>query len=322
MTSYVLDVRNLSTTITTRNSVLNPVDDVSFTLRKGDAVGLVGESGSGKSMTAFSVLGLPPPPAQVTAGQVLLDGRDIRRLGPASAAHIRGAGIAMVFQDPMTYLNPLQRIGKQIEEVLVIHHPEMSRRSRREEVTRALRQVSLEDKRIERSYPYELSGGMRQRVVIAMAVVGRPLVLLADEPTTALDVTVQQEVMTLLNTLRSELQIALLLITHDLALVAEYCDRVYVMYAGRIVESGTVDAVFREPTHPYTEALIAATPGVTKRVDSFVSIPGSPPNLAALPLGCRFAPRCAYAFERCRSEEPPLFDLGVATASRCWLREG
>ncbi len=317
----VLRVSGLVTEIPTRRGVVRAVDDVSLTVRRGEAVALVGESGCGKTMTALSLLRLLPRPGRVVSGEVVFEGRDLVPLRSRDLAAVRGRDIGMIFQDPMTFLNPIMPIGEQVAETLVLHYG-TSKRAAIEAATEALRAVRIASpERVAHAYPHQLSGGMRQRVLIAMATIARPTLLIADEPTTALDVTIQAQVMNILADLREQLGSAMLLITHDLGLVSEYCDRVYVMYAGRIVEEATVREFFREPRHPYSAALLRSTLSIDKRPDRIHGISGHPPSLISPPRGCRFHARCELAFDRCHEKEPDLFDVGHRRVSRCWLCE-
>ena len=302
--------------IATDGGVVRAVDGVSLRVDRGEAVALVGESGSGKSMTALSLMRLVRPPGRILGGRVAFEGRNLLDLDDREMRALRGDRIAMIFQDPMTSLNPLMRVGDQIVEAIVLHQ-----KARHAEAftlaLAALKQVRIPAPHdVINYYPHQLSGGMRQRVLIAMAISSRPALLIADEPTTALDVTVQAQIMALLADLRTELESGLLLITHDLGLVAEYCDRVYVMYAGRIVEEASVTDLFARPRHPYTRALIRSTLPPDRRLADFETIEGQPPRLVALPKGCRFHPRCPEVMARCRVEEPE--DQRV----RCWLAAG
>lgn len=318
----LLAVNELVTLLPTRGGVVRAVDGVSLTVRAGEAVALVGESGSGKSMTALSLMRLVPPPGRTVRGEITFKGRGLLTLSDAQMREVRGGEIGMVFQDPLTFLNPLIRIGDQVAETLQIHRG-LKYEAARERALETLRLVRIPTpERIMDVYPHQLSGGMRQRVLIAIAISCRPSLLIADEPTTALDVTIQAQIMRLLLDLRRELGNAMLLITHDLGLVAEHCDRVYVMYAGQIVEEADIFSVFRDPQHPYTKALLRSTLSIDRRLESFESIQGQPPSLISPPEGCRFNPRCPYALERCAREEPPVVSLAPGRWSRCWLHDG
>lgn len=316
----LLEVRNLTTALRTDAGVFNPVDNVSITVRKGEIVALVGESGCGKSMTALSLMRLLPNAAQIhEQSSVVLEGRDLLKLSAGELRHARGRQLGMIFQDPMTFLNPVMRIGDQIAEAMIVHGT--SRESARHQAFEALKRVRIPSpESVFHSYPHQLSGGMRQRVLIAIAVACKPSLLIADEPTTALDVTIQAQIMGLLHDLRTELGSAILLITHDLGLVAEYADRVYVMYAGQIVEEAEVGPLFQSPQHPYTRALLRSTMSIDKKVAEFRTIEGGPPNLAFLPGGCRFHPRCPERIGSCASRQPDLLGRENGSA-RCLLLE-
>jgi peptide/nickel transport system ATP-binding protein len=299
------------------------VRDVSFAIAHGECVGLVGESGSGKTLTALAVLGLVPPPGQVS-GRILLDGEDLLALPPAALRRRRGRRIGIVFQEPAAALNPVYTVGFQIAEAVAAHRrPQLSRREAYAEAARLLDLVALPDARRRLGdYPHQLSGGQAQRVMIAMALAGGPDLLLADEPTTALDVTLQDQILRLLDRLRAELGLAVLLITHDLGVVAETCDRVVVLYAGEVVEEAGVDDLFAAPAHPYTRGLLATLPRLGEAAERLPVIPGQPPEPAALPAGCAFHPRCPEALAACAVRAPRLLDLAAAGAprrARCWL---
>ncbi|HET9051733.1 MAG TPA: ABC transporter ATP-binding protein [Candidatus Dormibacteraeota bacterium] len=303
----VLDVRGLTVDIGRGRAAVRPVEDVSLRIEAGQTLGLVGESGSGKTMTGMSIMRLLPSGGRIVAGQVLVGGVDVTRLGRAAMRRVRGGDVAAVYQDPMTTLNPTMTIGGQIVEALRAHR-RVSRREALERAADALGRVGIASPR-ERlgSYPFELSGGLRQRVVIAMALVCEPRLLIADEPTTALDVTIQAQLLDLVDDLRRALSLAVLLITHDMGVVAGRADRVAVMYAGRIVEEDDAVSIFARHRHPYTEALLASIPrpGQDKRTP-LLTLPGLPPDLTAMPAGCRFSPRCAYVDAECAATEPGL----------------
>ncbi len=318
----LLRVEDLTTHLFTDAGIVRAVDDVSFHINAGEAVALVGESGCGKSMTALSLMRLIRPPGRILGGRVRFNEAEILELGEADMRQVRGGEMAMVFQDPMTFLNPLMRVGDQIAEAVRIHQ-RVKKKEARPIVLEALKRVRIPapDAVID-YFPHQLSGGMRQRVLIAMTITSQPSLLIADEPTTALDVTIQAQVMELLSAIRRELNSAMLLITHDFGLVAEYCDRVYVMYAGRIIEEGDVDSLFKDPQHPYTRCLLKSSLSINRRVETFDAIGGQPPSLIAPPSGCRFHPRCPQAFARCGQEEPGPFRLGDGRMARCWLHDG
>jgi len=318
----LLQVENLRTHFHTRMGVMKAVDGVDLELEEGRTLGIVGESGSGKSVTALSIMRLIESPGRVAAGsRILFGGRDLAALPQLQMQEIRGNAISMIFQEPMTSLNPVYTAGNQIVEAIRLHR-RMGAQQARERAIELLELVGIPSPEERFSaYPHQMSGGMRQRVVIAMALACEPRLLIADEPTTALDVTIQAQILELLRDLRKRLGMSIILITHDLGVVAEMCDDVAVMYAGRVVERGPVEAIFRNPQHPYTEALLRSIPllGMTQAVQLNV-IPGKVPSALHLPPGCRFAARCNYAVERCRREEPPLVDTREGSAA-CWLRE-
>jgi oligopeptide/dipeptide ABC transporter ATP-binding protein len=316
----ILSVRDLTTVIHSRDDGVVPiVKGVSFDVERGQTVGLVGESGSGKSMTILSVLGLlPSPPAEVVGGEVIFDGIDLLKASEAERRAVRGSGIGIVYQDPMTSLNPLMRIGDQVAEAMTAHGA--TRREARQRTHEVLAQVGIaKPERAARAFPHQFSGGMRQRVVIAMALVLKPKILIADEPTTALDVTIQQQIVALVQRLQQEMGMAVVWITHDLALVARVASRLLVMYGGHLVEHGPVRQLFRLPEHPYAASLIGAIPprdSLERR--PLVQIPGSPPNPASVPPGCPFHPRCPQAVDVCRQEMPPMTER-EAGAAACWV---
>lgn len=318
----VLVVSNLRTTLDRGKGRLAVVDGVSFSVPRGKTLGIVGESGSGKSMTAMSIMRLLEPPARVAReSEIHFDGKNLATLSDRALRKIRGAEIAMVFQEPMTSLNPLQTVGAQISESLRLHR-KLSRAQAREQAIDMLRAVEIAspEERVD-EYPHQMSGGMRQRVMIAMALACQPTLLIADEPTTALDVTIQAQILDLLRKTSLERGMSLVLITHDLGVVAEMCDEVAVMYAGKIVEQGPVAEIFRDPKHPYTRALMQSMPvlGATKETP-LSSIPGTVPDLDEMPTGCRFAARCEFARDVCLGEEPPLFG-SVEHRSACWMND-
>ena len=315
----LLRVEGLSTHYSTSDGAVRAVDNVSLTINRGEAVALVGESGSGKSTAAFSIMRLVSKPGRIVSGKVLLDGRDVLSADNAEMSRIRGGEMSMVFQEPTTFLNPLIRVGEQIAEAVRIHRGIRSAEAR-EWAIETLRQVQLPNpETVVDYYPHQLSGGMRQRILIAIAIACRPSLLIADEPTTALDVTIQAQIMQLLCKLCSDLGTALLLITHNLGLVAEYCDRVYVMYAGQIVEEAGIFELFDSPQHPYSEALLGCALLFDRRVDEFKTIDGRPPSRVQIPSGCRFHPRCAKVMQDCSVVEPPVVELKNGNQVRCLL---
>jgi peptide/nickel transport system ATP-binding protein len=318
----VLEVKNLQTVFFTNSGLFRAVDDVSFTVRRGETLAIVGESGCGKSVSALSIMRLvPDPPGRVIGGSVMLEGTDLLELDESEMREIRGNRISMIFQEPMTSLNPVMRIGDQIVEVVRLHR-EISAKDAWKQAVDMLRLVRIpEPERRALEYPHQLSGGMRQRAMIAMALACRPALLIADEPTTALDVTIQAQILALIVDLQTRLGTGLILITHDLGVVAQTAQRVIVMYAGKKVEEATVEALFENPRHPYTRGLMASMPAVisleAKEDARLTEIPGMVPSLTNLPPGCAFAPRCKLAIDRCRAEYPPLQDFDGHLAA-CW----
>jgi peptide/nickel transport system ATP-binding protein len=319
----VLEVKGLQTVFFTNSGLFKAVDDVSFSVRRGETLAIVGESGCGKSVTALSVMRLvPDPPGRIVGGSIVLEGVDLLGLDEASMRQIRGNRISMIFQEPMTSLNPVMRIGDQITEAVCLHRP-MSRKQAWTQAVEMLRLVRIpEPERRATEYPHQLSGGMRQRAMIAMALACRPALLIADEPTTALDVTIQAQILALVLELQKELGMGLILITHDLGVVAQTAQRVIVMYAGKKVEEADVETLFANPRHPYTRGLMASIPAVplpgVKADARLVEIPGMVPSLTNLPNGCAFAPRCKLALDRCREQYPPLEDWGGGHLAACW----
>src|SRR6267142_440488 len=321
--SHLLEVNDLQTHFPTRAGLVRAVDEVSFYLDRGELLGLVGESGCGKSITALSIMRLIAPPGKIVAGEIIFDGKNLLKLSYAEMRAIRGDDIAMIFQDPMTSLNPVFTVGEQIAEALRLHR-KLPRKAARAASIEAMRELSIPDpsRRIN-DYPHQLSGGMRQRVMIAMALACDPKLLIADEPTTALDVTIQAQILDLLNQLRKTRELAVLLITHDLGVVAEVAERVAVMYTGKIVEESPVDELFARPKHPYTEGLLRSVPKLTAedviKKERLATIEGTVPSPTELPPGCHFAPRCPHRMPRCTVEEIPLYDLEGDVKVRCVL---
>lgn len=315
METPVLSIRDLSVQIPTRHGVVRPVDDVSYEIAAGEILGVVGESGAGKSMAGNAVIGLLTPPAHISKGEIWLNGRRIDQLSNEAMRRLRGKEIGMVFQDPLTSLNPLLRIGDQLIETMLTHLPISGAEAQKRAVA-ALDEVGIPgaSQRVN-SYPHEFSGGMRQRVVIALALCAEPSLLIADEPTTALDVSVQAQIISLLKRLCRERGTAVMLITHDMGVIAEATDRVAVMYAGRLAELGPTREVLTEPQHPYTHGLMASTPGASLGKSRLHQIPGSMPRLDAVPDGCAFHPRCPYATDKCRELPQPHINAGRAA---CW----
>ncbi|GBF08571.1 oligopeptide ABC transporter, ATP binding protein [Aeropyrum pernix] len=321
MAQELLVVEDLKTYFYTLRGIVKAVDGVSFTLRKGEVLGIAGESGSGKSTLAWSILGLVPPPGRIVGGRIMIDGMDVTSMSEAELRRkVRWKKVSMVFQGAMNVLTPVYTVGRQIEEVLQIHRG-VGRHEARQRVYELLESVGLHRSIADR-YPHELSGGQKQRVVIAMALALEPDIVIADEPTTALDVVVQAQILNLLKKLAWEKNLSIILITHDLSVIAELAETVMIMYGGKIAEYGPSDAVFTKPQHPYTQALLKAIPKLRGPIDRLAYIPGSPPDLRNPPPGCRFHPRCPKAFDRCSREEPPLFRVGDGHLSACWLNEG
>jgi oligopeptide/dipeptide ABC transporter ATP-binding protein len=315
----LLEVQRLQAYFYTPEGVVPAVDDVSFSVGRGETVGMVGESGCGKSVTSLCIMRLLPHPGRIIAGSLTLEGEDLLSKSEKEMQRIRGSRVSMVFQEPMTSLNPVMTVGNQIMEVLRLH-TRIDRKNGLKQCEELLDMVGISAPRQRLGeYPHQLSGGMRQRVMIAMALACKPRLLIADEPTTALDVTIQAQILELMKRLKEELGMALLLITHDLGIVAEMAERVAVMYAGKVVESAPVGPVFREPAHPYTQGLLASLPKIGARQDRLPSIPGGVPNPLEFPPGCRFHPRCVKVMERCRADEPPVTTMGEDRDVRCWL---
>src|SRR5438045_4140387 len=323
--SHLLEVINLRTHFQTREGLVRAVDGVKFYLDRGELLGLVGESGCGKSITALSIMRLVATPGKIVSGEILFAGRDLLKLSNAEMRAVRGNDVAMIFQDPMTSLNPVFTVGEQIAEALRLHR-KLSRKAARAAAVEAMREVSIPDPELRANdYPHQLSGGMRQRVMIAMALACDPKVIIADEPTTALDVTIQAQILELLNNLRRTRELAVLLITHDLGVVAEVADRVAVMYTGKIVEESPVVELFARPKHPYTEGLLRSVPRLTAkdvaRKTRLQTIEGTVPRPTALPPGCHFEPRCPYRMPRCREGAIPFYPAGAGVTVRCVLSD-
>ena len=314
----LLSVRNLQVSFDSRRGQLVAIDDISFGIRRGEVLGIVGESGAGKSLTGQAIIGLLQPPGRITGGEIRLEGERIDTLSREKIKKIRGARIGMVFQDPLTSLNPLLSIGDQVVET-ILTHLDMTKAAAHAQAQALLEEVGLPAAKERLSaYPHQLSGGMRQRVVIALALCANPDLVIADEPTTALDVSVQAQVIGLLKRVCAERDTAIMLITHDMGVIAEMADRVAVMYAGRIAEIGPAVDILHNPSHPYTIGLMGTIPKLNLDHDALTQIPGSMPRLAAMPGGCRFHPRCPHVFDRCRTAQPDLFETnGCQTA--CWL---
>jgi oligopeptide/dipeptide ABC transporter ATP-binding protein len=313
----ILEVRDLRVEIPLTRGTVHAVQSASFAVEAGQAVGLVGESGCGKSMTLRAILGLLPHPGHITGGEIRFEGDDLANADPRRLRDVRGARIGIIFQEPMTALNPVMRVGDQIAEGPRVHLGK-SRPEARKTALELMRKVGIPDPaRRARAYPHELSGGMRQRVMIAIALACEPQLILCDEPTTALDVTIQDQILKLLSAMRRDLGVSVVFVTHDLAVVAETCERIAVMYAGQVVETGTVDEVFRAPRHPYTLGLLRSVPRFDVVRQTLDSIPGQPPDLVAPPTGCPFQPRCGFAREDCLEGDFPLRRLGPGRATAC-----
>jgi peptide/nickel transport system ATP-binding protein len=318
MSVALLSVRDLRVEFATRRGPLIALDGLSFDIAPGEVVGVVGESGAGKTLTGLAVIGLLDPPGHIVGGEIRLDGERIDNLPPARIRALRGRRIGMIFQDPLTSLNPLLRVGDQLTET-ILAHMSLSHRQARERAIAWLGEVGIPSptKRID-GYPHEFSGGMRQRVVIALALCAEPALIIADEPTTALDVSVQAQIIAVLKKVTRIHGAAVMLITHDMGVIAEMADRVAVMYGGRIVEIGAIGDVVRRPLHPYAVGLMAAIPTLEARAGRLAQIPGTMPRLSAIPRGCAFNPRCPRVFDRCEAERPPLIAVGDRGAA-CWL---
>jgi peptide/nickel transport system ATP-binding protein/oligopeptide transport system ATP-binding protein len=315
----LLSVKALTTTFRTETGVFPAVDGLSFDVAPGEVLGIVGESGSGKSVTALSILGLlPDPPGRIASGSIRFEGHEIVGMSKSELRALRGPSIGMIFQEPMTSLNPVFRIGDQIIETIRAHEP-VSKAQARQRAIGLLDRVgiSMSERRLD-DYPHQLSGGMRQRVMIAIALACSPRLLLADEPTTALDVTIQAQLLDLLRDIQRETNMAVVIITHNMGVIAEFADRVLVMYAGRLAEQGTVDAVFTTPRHPYTQGLLASTPSLERDETRLATIPGVLPQLTETLPGCRFAPRCARRSDACLQSKPPMVDTGQGQLAACF----
>jgi oligopeptide/dipeptide ABC transporter ATP-binding protein len=319
----VLEVHDLHTHIFTRWGVVRAVDGVNFYLRQGETLGIVGESGCGKTMTALSLLRLVPRPGgRIVQGKILLEGENLLEKSDNEMRHIRGRKISMILQDPQTSLNPVFTIGNQLIEGIRIHHHHEGYQALVRRAIDALKQVRVAapERRVQ-DYPHQMSGGMKQRVVGAISISCEPRVIIADEPTTSLDVTIQAQYLRLLREIQEGTGLSLIFITHDFGIVAKMCDRVMVMYAGRVVESGPVREIFNKPSHPYTQALLSSVPKLEERPERLYSIQGQPPALWDVPPGCRFAARCPYADDRCQQEYPPSYTIGDGHTADCWRLE-
>ena len=319
MAAPILQVRNLRTQFATQDGLVKAVDDVSFELYPGETLGIVGESGSGKSVTALSILRLVPEPGRIVGGQIMFRNDDLMHMSDEDVREIRGRDIAMIFQDPQSSLNPVLRVGFQIEEAMIAHgKSKADAHARTIDLLKRVR-IPAAEARV-KDFPHQLSGGMRQRAMIAMGLANAPQILIADEPTTALDVTVQAQILELLGDLNRELGTAIIMITHNMGVVAGLCTRVIVMYAGKIVEQGPVDQIFANPQHPYTWALLRSIPRVDAlRHERLRSIEGIAPDLLRPPMGCRFHPRCPFRIEKCYSDEPTLKEVAPDQLAACWV---
>jgi peptide/nickel transport system ATP-binding protein/oligopeptide transport system ATP-binding protein len=314
----LLSIRNLRVVFKTERGDVPAVDDVSFEIDAGEILGVVGESGSGKSVTALSVMGLlPRPPARIDKGSIWFEGQNLTEFSDRELRAVRGSGIGMIFQEPMTSLNPVFTIGDQLMETIRVHQ-KLGPKAQRERAVEMLERVgiAMAARRLD-DYPHQLSGGMRQRVMIAMALMCNPRLLIADEPTTALDVTIQQQILELLLDLRDEFRMGIMIITHNMGVVAEIADRVVVMYAGKVAEQAPVNELFEQPAHPYTRGLLGSIPSLSESIRRLKTIPGTLPNPSYLPPGCRFAPRCPWRIEACTSAVPPLVTVGQGHESAC-----
>lgn len=316
----LLEIKDLCVEFKTMAGTVHAVDHLSYTLHRGEKLGIVGESGSGKSVSSLAMMQLiPNPPGKVTGGQILYNGKDLVKLSEREMQKIRGNEISMIFQEPMTSLNPIIRCGKQIAESLRLHRG-MKKKEAMEEAIKMMQAVGIANPQARAyEYPHQMSGGMRQRVMIAMALACQPQILIADEPTTALDVTIQAQILDLIRDLNQEMNTSVVFITHDLGVVSELCDTVIVMYNGHIVEKAPTADIFREPLHPYTQGLLSAIPRITTERKPLSTIEGMVPNPVERIKGCRFWPRCPKACDRCRKEEPPVFSVGEDRQVRCWL---
>ena len=321
MSDILLQIKDLSIVYATEDGVVQALTNANLTLRQGETLGLVGETGAGKTTLARGIMRLiPDPPGKIVSGEILFEEKDLLRLSIKEMRKYRGSQISMIFQDPMTSLNPLLTVGDQIREVIVTHHPEMSRQDARKHAEDMLEMVGITATRYN-DYPHQFSGGMKQRVVIAIALAGEPRLLIADEPTTALDVTIQAQVLEMIHALKRKSNTAMLLITHDLGVVAQNCDSVAIIYAGEIVEYGTLRQVYKNVLHPYTEGLFGSVPSLESNARRLAAIDGMMPDPTDLPKGCKFVDRCKYATDRCRGEVPRLMEMADGHKVRCFRHE-
>ena len=318
MADILLDIRDLSVVYATEDGVVRALNKATLQLHKGETLGLVGETGAGKTTLARGIMRLvPQPPGKITSGEVIYDGTDLLKLPEREMRQLRGRQISMIFQDPMTSLNPVMTVGHQIQEVITTHHPHLSKDEARKQAEEMLEMVGISASRYD-DYPHQFSGGMKQRVVIAIALACNPQLLIADEPTTALDVTIQAQVLEMIHDLKQKNNTAMLLITHDLGVVAQNCDSVAIIYAGEVVEYGTLRQVYKQIMHPYTEGLFNSVPSLETTAKRLAAIDGMMPDPTVLPQGCKFADRCKYATERCRKEEPALVEMSDGHKVRCF----
>lgn len=318
MADILLDIRDLSVVYATEDGVVRALNKATLQLHKGETLGLVGETGAGKTTLARGIMRLvPQPPGKITSGEVIYDGTDLLKLPEREMRQLRGRQISMIFQDPMTSLNPVMTVGHQIQEVITTHHPHLSKDEARKQAEEMLEMVGISASRYD-DYPHQFSGGMKQRVVIAIALACNPQLLIADEPTTALDVTIQAQVLEMIHDLKRKNNTAMLLITHDLGVVAQNCDSVAIIYAGEVVEYGTLRQVYKQILHPYTEGLFNSVPSLETNAKRLAAIDGMMPDPTVLPQGCKFADRCKYATERCRKEEPALVEMSDGHKVRCF----
>ena len=321
MSDVLLDIKNLNIVYSTEDGVVRALNDANLQLRRGEALGLVGETGAGKTTLARGIMRLiPQPPGEITSGEIFYEGVDLLSLSEKEMRHMRGRQISMIFQDPMTSLNPVMPVGDQILEVIQNHHPELSKQEAKQQAANMMEMVGITSTRYD-DYPHQFSGGMKQRVVIAIALACNPQLLIADEPTTALDVTIQAQVLEMIRNLKQKNNTSMLLITHDLGVVAQNCDSVAIIYAGEIVEYGTLRQVYKQTLHPYTEGLFGSIPNLETNSRRLAAIDGMMPNPTALPEGCKFADRCKYATERCRAENPSLVEKEDGHKVRCFRHE-
>ena len=318
MADILLDIRDLSVVYATEDGVVRALNKATLQLHKGETLGLVGETGAGKTTLARGIMRLvPQPPGKITSGEVIYDGTDLLKLPEREMRQLRGRQISMIFQEPMTSLNPVMTVGHQIQEVITTHHPHLSKDEARKQAEEMLEMVGISASRYD-DYPHQFSGGMKQRVVIAIALACNPQLLIADEPTTALDVTIQAQVLEMIHDLKRKNNTAMLLITHDLGVVAQNCDSVAIIYAGEVVEYGTLRQVYKQIMHPYTEGLFNSVPSLETTAKRLAAIDGMMPDPTVLPQGCKFADRCKYATERCRKEEPALVEMSDGHKVRCF----